>query len=182
MSPTGFLPDEESWDLPRIVALLDAARESIAVTCLTYSPVDRDGGYWEVLDNTLRRAAVRGVAVRLLVSDWSQRSPAIDFLKSLEPVPGIEVRLVTIPEAKEGFIPYARVIHSKFLTVDGRFSWLGTSNWEKSYFHQSRNVGLVVESRPITAKLDRSFDQLWNSSYAETVRPEKEYVAPRIGG
>ena len=56
----------------------------------------------------------------------------------------IEVKLVTIPEWSGGFIPFARVIHAKYLVVDAEHSWLGTSNWSKDYFFKSRNVGIVV--------------------------------------
>ena len=94
-------------------------------------------------------------------------------------IPGIEVRLVTIPEASAGFIPFARVTHSKYLTADGERCWLGTSNWSKSYFYQSRNVGVVVNGREITAALDRDFNTLWTSPYAYPVRPEAVYEPPR---
>lgn len=181
MSPRGLLPDSTSWDLPQILAALDAARDSIQVTLLTYSPVARDKTYWPELDDALRRAAVRGVRVRLLVADWCKRKPAVDFLKSLSCVPGIEVRLVTIPQASTGFIPFARVTHAKYMTVDGSTCWLGTSNWEKSYFYTSRNVGLVAQSRELTAALDRDFRKLWGSPYAYPLRLDEEYLPPRIG-
>ncbi len=180
-SPRGELPDESTWDLPLILGALDAARDSIHVTVLTYSPVSRDTTYWPPLDVALRRAAVRGVKVRLLVADWSKRHPAIDHLKSLQVIPGIDVRLVTIPRASAGFIPFARVTHAKYLTVDGGECWLGTSNWSKGYFTTTRNVGLVVRGREITAALDRDFNTLWSSPYAYEVRPEAVYEAPRIG-
>ena len=162
------------------MAAIDGARDSIQVTVLTYNPVSRDKTYWPELDDALRRAAVRGVRVRLMVSDWSKRKPTIDFLKSLNCVPGIEVRLVTIPEASTGFIPFARVTHAKYMTVDGTTCWVGTSNWEKSYFYTTRNVGLVAQSRELTAALDRDFRTLWGSPYAYPVRPEEEYVPPRV--
>jgi phosphatidylserine/phosphatidylglycerophosphate/cardiolipin synthase-like enzyme len=181
MSPQGRLPDPASWDLPQIVAAIDGARDSIQVTVLTYNPVSRDKTYWPELDDALRRAAVRGVRVRLMVADWSKRKPAIDFLKSLGCVPGVEVRLVTIPEASTGFIPFARVTHAKYMTVDGATCWVGTSNWEKSYFYTTRNVGLVAQSRELTAALDRDFRTLWGSPYAYPVRPEVDYVPPRVG-
>jgi phosphatidylserine/phosphatidylglycerophosphate/cardiolipin synthase-like enzyme len=179
-SPSGDLPRGEDWDLPQILDLIDGARDSLQLTGLSYSPVSRDGSYWEVIDVALRGAANRGVTVRLLVSNWSTRAPKIDHLKSLALVPGVEVRIVSIPEAKEGFIPFARVTHAKYLTVDGEWCWLGTSNWEQSYFVTSRNVGVVLESPEITGILERDFKTLWESPYAEAVRAEREYTPPRI--
>jgi len=56
--------------------------------------------------------------------------------------------VVSIPEAKEGHIPFARTIHSKYLVVDGTQLALGTSNWEESYFMESRNVELIFRDSP----------------------------------
>ncbi len=181
MSPTGFLPDSTTWDLPRIIDALDAAQDSIHVTVLTYSPVARNDVYWPELDDALRRAAVRGVKVELMVADWSKRKPVIDHLKSLVVIPGLSVRLVTIPQAASGFIPYARVTHAKYLTVDGDVCWLGTSNWEKTYFYATRNVGVIVHGRELPAELDRDFNDLWTSPYAYDLKCDATYEAPRVG-
>jgi phosphatidylserine/phosphatidylglycerophosphate/cardiolipin synthase-like enzyme len=91
------------------------------------------------------------------------------------------VKLSTIPEWSGGFIPYARVDHSKFLVVDDRWSWIGTSNWEKSYFHNARNVGLVVENKSINKILKKIYLKNWNSSYSYLLKPEIEYTPPKIG-
>jgi len=179
-SPSGELPDDEDWDLPQLLDLIDGAQDSLQLTGLSYSPVSRNGAYWEVIDVALRTAAVRGVTVRLMVSDWSTKEPKIEHLKSLALVPGVEVRIVSIPEAAEGFIPFARVTHAKYLTVDGTWCWLGTSNWEQSYFVNARNVGVILQSPEVAGLLDQDFRTLWESSYARTVRADEEYLPPRI--
>jgi phosphatidylserine/phosphatidylglycerophosphate/cardiolipin synthase-like enzyme len=159
---------------------MDGARRDVMVQLLTYGPVS-DGEYYDVLEGALRRAAARGVHVRLLVSDWCKRESTLPYLKSLCLVPNIDVRLVTIPEWSGGFIPYARVIHAKYLVVDGERAWIGTSNWERGYFHESRNLGVVVESPRAGAVLARFFETGWDSPYAYPLRPEMEYPPPRIG-
>jgi phosphatidylserine/phosphatidylglycerophosphate/cardiolipin synthase-like enzyme len=179
-SPAGDLPFAEDWDLPQILDLIGGARDTVRVTFLSYTLRGRDGSYWDDLDVALRRAAGRGAAVRVMVSDWSTGEPKIDYLKSLHLAPEVEVRVVTIPEASEGFIPFARVIHAKFLTVDGDRFWLGTSNWEKSYFHASRNMGVVARHRRVAGELDRGFDAVWESVHAEPVDPAREYPRKRI--
>ncbi|MFQ5600816.1 MAG: phospholipase D-like domain-containing protein, partial [Candidatus Krumholzibacteriia bacterium] len=180
-SPTGWLPDEALWDLPRLLEMIDSARENVRVQLLSYRTVGRDGTYFGELESALRRAAARGVRVQLLVADWSKRRGTIEGLQSLQTLPDIEVNLVTIPEWSGGFVPYARVIHAKYLVVDARSCWLGTSNWEKDYFHRSRNVGLLVEGRALARRLDRYFVDNWNGRYAERVDPGATYEAPRIG-
>jgi len=179
-SPRDRLGAPNQWDLPLILNALRTAKDSVNVTCLTYNPKSRDGSYWEVLDDALRKAATRGVRVRLMVSDWSKRRPKIDYLKSLQLVPGVEVRLVTIPRAAEGFIPFARVIHSKFMTVDAATFWLGTGNWEKSYFFATRNVGVLAHHPRVAGELNACFLDLWNSPYAYPVDPCADYEPPRI--
>ncbi len=181
LSPRGWLPDESLWDLPQIVHLIDTAEKSVRVQLLSYRAVGRDGSTFDDLESALRRAAARGVEVQLLLADWSKRAGTIEGLQSLEPLPGIEIRLVTIPPWSGGHIPYARVIHAKYLVVDGHRAWLGTSNWEKSYFVTSRNVGLVIEGGRIPPRLDRFFLDGWESRYASPVDPCADYEPPVIG-
>ncbi len=179
-SPTGYLPDETEWDLPRITALLDGAQRSIRVQLLSYKAIGRDHRYWNVLEDALRRAAARGVEVEMLVADWSKGGETIAGLQSLQCLRHVTVKLATIPQWSKGFIPFARVIHAKYLVVDQKRAWVGTSNWEKSYFHTSRNVGLIAENPEIATRLGAFFLDLWNSDYAETVDPTKHYERPRV--
>jgi phosphatidylserine/phosphatidylglycerophosphate/cardiolipin synthase-like enzyme len=180
-SPHGWLPDEALWDLPQLVALIDSARSSVRAQLYSYKTVGHDHDYFDALEAALRRAAARGVAVQLLMADWCKRKGTIEGLQSLQSVPGIDVRLVTIPQHSGGFIPFARVTHAKYLTVDARRCWVGTDNWEKEYFYQSRNVGVIVEGASFAGQLDRFFDDNWRSSYAYEVDPCKVYEVPRIG-
>ncbi|MFO1010952.1 MAG: phospholipase D-like domain-containing protein [Planctomycetota bacterium] len=170
----------EGWELPRLVKLLDDARSSVRVQLLTYKMTTRDKSYWPELENALRRAAARGVKVQLLLADWCKRKGTIEALQALEPLENVEVKLVTIPQWSGGFVPFARVVHAKYLVVDGAKAWVGTSNWERDYFYESRNVGLIVEGGPFAARLERFFADGWGSSYAVAVDPCAKYEAPRI--
>jgi phosphatidylserine/phosphatidylglycerophosphate/cardiolipin synthase-like enzyme len=177
-SPTGLIPDERLWDEGGIVSLIEGGEKEVLVQLLSYSSLDGDS-YYEVLDNALRGAAARGASVKVLVSDWAKRRPGIDCLKSLEVFPNVEVRLSTIPEWSGGFVSYARVEHCKYMVVDGENSWIGTSNWSKSYFHECRNVGLVVKSSAVGKTLRDVFYKSWNSEYAYPLKPEERYVPPK---
>ncbi|MDF1799836.1 MAG: phospholipase D-like domain-containing protein [Planctomycetota bacterium] len=184
-SPRGLLPDERLWDLPHLVSAIDSAKQRVLVQVLTYKPTTWDG-YWAELDGALRRAEGRGVDVRLLVADWGKRRSTVPGLKSLAVLPNAEVRFVTIPPAvdeagAEVHIPFGRVIHSKYLVVDDTRSWIGTSNWERSYFESGRNVGLFFEGAHPTTRLGEYFEHTWDSDYAETLDPGADYVAPDYG-
>ena len=178
-SPKGALPDEGMWDLPRLVEIIAGARERLRVQLLGYSSVGYRGEFLHELEGALREAACRGVKVELMVSHWSQAKKKINGLKSLQVTPNVTVKIVTLPEHSGGFINFARVIHAKLLVVDGERGWLGTSNWGPGYFHDSRNVGLLVEGKVLAAELERFFLTTWRSPYAEVVDPARSYPKPK---
>src|SRR5688572_7036530 len=66
-SPTGWLPDQTLWDLPRLDEMIDRATRTARVQLLTYKTTSRDGSYFDTLDAALRWAASRGVQVQLLL-------------------------------------------------------------------------------------------------------------------
>ena len=171
-SPRKWLPKEEQWELPQILKLLDGAKREIAVQVLTFKTTTYDGSTFLALDQALRRAVARGVRVRLLVSDWSNKknSGARKSITELA-LAGVEVKVITIPKWSGGDIPFARVCHSKFMVVDGARSWIGTSNWDGDYFLKSRNVGVVVGSAPFTERLAGVLDDAWNSAYSKAPEP-----------
>ena len=179
-SPPFLTPKDIRPAIDALVELIGQAKESIRVQLLTYSPVAGQDRYWPVLDNALRAAAVRGVKVRLLVSDWVLGGRALPHLKALALIPNFEVRVVAIPEAKEGHIPYARTVHSKYLVVDRMHLVLGTSNWEESYFTDSRNIELVFRDSPLAAEATRIHDRLWSSRYAFPLDPVKAYEKRKV--
>ena len=120
------------------------------------------------------------MSVRLLVADWNLRPPGLDSLRDLARVPNIEVKFAVIPQASRGFIPYARVVHSKVMRVDDDLCWVGTSNWGYDYFFKSRNVEVILKRPDIARVLDEIFTSLWDGPYAHKLDPDKEYQAPRI--
>ena len=179
-SPRSFIPDTTLWDRDLIVRMLDAARHEIVVQVLTYSPADRRGRD-EALDAALRRAAARGVHVKLVVSDWETGSPALKELQALARVPGVEVKLSTVPEWSGGYIPFARVEHLKYAVVDSLWAWVGTSNWEPSYFHGTRNVAVVLRNRTLAGQAREIFERSWLAPGAAPLDPDKTYPRKEHG-
>ena len=163
-----------------LLQLIHSARKRIAVQLHTYNPYSY-GQFYPTLDVALRQAAMRKVDVQLLVSDWNKRKPGVYFLQSLVVLPHIQIKFSTIPAYSGGFIPYARVEHCKYLIQDSRRTWIGTANWGKSYFYQSRNVGLVIESRRVNELVTRVFRSSWDGNHTYPVDACREYEPPRIG-
>jgi len=169
-----------NWDETQLVRMIDSAQESIQIQLLSYSPLSRRELY-EALDFALRRAAARGVKVQMILSDWNFYSPRIEYIKSLHAIPNIDIKFSTIPEASEGYIGFARVEHCKFMVVDLKSVWLGTSNWSKSYFHQGRNLGIILENEKISQRITEKFLKSWNSDYCHNVDLGKSYERKMTG-
>lgn len=178
-SPPFLNPPGVRAALEALPELLGQAKERIRVQLLTYSPVAGRVRFWPLLDNALRAAAVRGVKVQLMVADWNLEKPAVDHLKSLALLPNVEVGVVAIPEAAAGHIPYARVIHSKTMVVDGGLLWLGTSNWGEDYFTESRNVEIIARDPDLAAQAEAVHQRLWNSRFCVRLDPAKSYPPRR---
>ena len=174
-SPPDFLPADvisSEVELPR---LLKEAKEEVRAMVLTYSPTDHDKSYYPLIDNAIREAASRNVKIKLLVSNWNQFHPGIDYLKSLSLVPGVEIRIVAIPQRKDEFVEFGRVVHSKTMTIDGKIAWVGTSNWSGGYLNKTRNLEVVMREERMATRLAALHEQLWNSSYAAKIDVNKDY-------
>jgi phosphatidylserine/phosphatidylglycerophosphate/cardiolipin synthase-like enzyme len=180
-NPTGVI--DSQVELPRLLA---TAKQRVRVQVMDYAPLsygpEHSRPYYAVIDNALRSAAARGVQVELMVANWNTKKPDIAWLKSLAVVPNVQVKIVTIPPASSGFIPFARVIHSKIMTIDGTTAWIGTSNWTGGYLDNSRNLELVLHNPAMSQRVDKLYSQLWDSVYAEPIKLEYDYPAPKPGG
>jgi phosphatidylserine/phosphatidylglycerophosphate/cardiolipin synthase-like enzyme len=179
-SPPQALPPGIPWDEPLLVALIDSASKTLCAQVLTFDPVS-GRQYHEALEGALKRAAARGVRVRLMLSNWNKRSGSLPYVKSLAATPGIEVRFSNLPEWSGGFIPYARVEHPKYAVADDEFCWIGTSNWTGEGFHGSRNLSVFISGGRLPATVGNYFETGWQSPFAEPVDPCADYLPPRIG-
>lgn len=179
-SPWRFNPLDVGDSQAELVALIGSARTELLIQNMEYAPLSfgEPKRFYATIDNALRDAAVRGVKVRLLVADWSLRGAATAHLQSLALVPGVEVRVITIPPASTGPIPYARVAHSKYMVVDGKTLWLGTSNWTGGYLDDSRNLELVVKDEALAARAAKVQRHLWDSAYSTELPAPKAYSQP----
>ncbi len=181
-SPQEFLPDGMRFSLEQLLEMIDGAKKEIKIQLLNYSTyVHGKNLRFDTISKALINAGKRGVKVRLMVSDWNLRKPGIESIKELSKAKNVDVKFVHIPVSKkEGFIPYARVIHSKVVIIDGKEGWVGTSNFGYDYFYSSRNVEVVFRIKKIIDQLNRNFEQLWNSQYAHILKPKVEYKQPKV--
>ncbi len=180
-SPPGYLPTGIGESEDALVRIIERAQRHLQIQLLLYAPLDQpERSFYPPIDTALRTAAARGVKIDLLVSDWNTRAPKIDWLKSLALVPGVQIKIVTLPPASRGFIPYARVIHAKYMVVDEALLWLGTSNWQGGYFDRSRNVEIVLQNTALAGRAATIHTQLWQSRYAQPIDVNRRYIPPRV--
>ncbi len=184
-SPQRYNPPgvgDSQQELPR---LLGEAKKEVRVQLLDYAPLsygpDRTRPYYAVIDNAVRAAAARGVSIKLMVSNWNTDPLELPYLKSLAVLPNVQIKIVTLPEARQGFIPYARVIHSKTMEIDGQVAWVGTSNWLGGYLDNSRNLEVVMRSEAMARRVGQLHEQLWDGPYARALNVTDEYPAPHPG-
>ena len=180
-SPGKLNPVNVPATIDSLTALIASAKKHIQIQVMEYSTYTygNPNARWNVLDDALRAAAVRGVEIDFIVSHWNQTKPEIESIQALATVPGFHVKICELPLAREGVIPYARVIHSKYMLVDDSTLWLGTSNWIDSYFTNTRDVDFIVKDRKTVASASNIFDRVWSAPYTTPVDPNRAYPAPR---
>lgn len=139
-----------------------------------------------LLYEEVRRAAERGVRVRLLIDDYNTQG--LDpLLAALGAQPNIEVRLynpmvIRDPRALNYLVDFQRVnrrMHNKSFTVDNQATVVGGRNIANEYFDAGRGIGFVdfdvIAIGPVVNKVSDEFDLFWNSASAY---PASGFVGP----
>ena len=155
--PSG--PDQEAPALPQIFfSALAAARESLRISTPYFVPE-------KTLIVALQNAAHRGVDVEILIPArtdhlltlWAGRSYYRELIAT-------GVSIFEFDEA---------MLHSKVVTIDGRWSLIGSANMDVRSFRLNFEVTATIFDRGISVELDREFDRYRKSSR----RIERETVA-----
>lgn len=175
-SPQKLIHGDMNSEETELAGILENTREKLLIQIYSFSPATNKEGYTYLkIDSLLRIAAGKGVKIKLLIPDWALRGKSTDFLKELSKVNNIEIKIISIPQFSGGFIPYSRVDHCKYFISDNDISWISTSNWEYSYFHNSRNATLIMENAKVNKELETVFYRSWNSPYSEFIEINKTY-------
>jgi len=164
-SPKPQSPASLPWDRDVLVGRLNAAQHEIVAQFLSYG-VGGGRNADSTLHKALIAAAARGVKVKLIVSDWEIGGHGEPDMRALANTPGIEVKVSQVPDWSRGYIPFARVEHCKYMVADSSWLWLGTSNWEPSYFLATRNIAITVHHAPLARTARGIFETSWNAPTA----------------
>ncbi|PWE48853.1 hypothetical protein DEM26_15510 [Thioclava sp. NG1] len=128
-----------------------------------------------IMLGALRRAAGRGVHVRLLIDD--NGTAGMDrTLAALDELPNVEVRLFNpFPIRTARVLGYLsdfrrlnRRMHNKAMIADGRMAILGGRNIGDDYFNSLSESGLYMDldvavAGPVLAQIGKQFDLYWNA-------------------
>lgn len=171
-SPKKIIPKNSAWELPQLLDLIDNAKQQILIQVYQYSDLSGYQGRnrWQAIDKALIAAAQRGVKIKLVVSDAMLKGKAgLRGLQGIQNIPNLEIKISSIPlyQGRKG--AYTRVDHSKFMLVDDTLSWIGTSNWQKNYFYNSRDIAIIVSNKNINSQLQTIFWQNWTGKYTKVV-------------
>jgi putative cardiolipin synthase len=171
---TGVLPLVDSLDaFAARAALADAAQRSLDVQYYIW----RDDLSGSLLLDALRRAADRGVRVRLLLDD--NNTAGLDrTLRELDGHPLVEVRLFNpfvhrqwrVLDYLGDFSRVNRRMHNKSFTADNQVTIVGGRNVGDEYFGAGDGplfVDLdVLAIGPVVADVSADFDRYWASDSA----------------
>jgi len=146
---------------------LGEARESLEIAQYDFNLV---GETAEVVASAIKKASVRGVAVRIIYN-VDHRYPI-----AVPPPPEPDVQLIAslgVPSKAVGGVP--DLMHHKFIIRDRQAVWTGSTNWTDDSWARQENVILLVESPELAESFVEDFDQLWDRDLVE----ETGFVAPR---
>jgi putative cardiolipin synthase len=130
-----------------------------------------------LLMDAVRRAADRGVRVRLLVDDNGLAS-LDDYFEALDAHANIEVRIVNpFPNRSARWVGYLsdfgrlnHRMHNKSFTADGQVAIVGGRNIGNEYFAAGQEVSFadldVLAVGPVVRDVSLAFDRYWNSEAA----------------
>lgn len=167
-SPEQLNPENHKSTISAFISEIETAQKSIKLQTYDYAiHLFGKSDEWNILQEALIKAAKRGIKVQLLVDQKSlkKETPALLALKSN----GVEVKAMYIPDLESGPIPYARLVHSKYIVFDDKTAWIGTENLSGSYFLDSRNVGVLFTNLQAITDLNQIFYKAWESQYAKQI-------------
>jgi phospholipase D3/4 len=164
-SPQKSLRGNVSWELPVLLHLIQNAKKEIDIDVYQYSDLSGYQGrnHWTAIDDALIAATKRGVHVNLIISEaMLNRKAGFKGLGALRDIPNLKIKISSLQPLKSKKKIYTRVDHSKFMIIDDDISWIGTGNWEKSYFYNSRDVALIIYNKNLHEQLKSTFFAFWN--------------------
>jgi len=163
-----------SSDKIQFLKLINDANTSIDMQAMVINGYDiyNHNAKWDEFINAIENAALRGVKVRLMFSDWeftnTQMETANKFLQEIikaDIKKNIEIRYSSFPLAIP-CVPFSEVDHAKYAIFDGKITWITTANLTENYFNGCRNYSFTSYSNnKLSDKMTEIYNTMWGSKY-----------------
>jgi phosphatidylserine/phosphatidylglycerophosphate/cardiolipin synthase-like enzyme len=145
-----FIPDQAALLKKRLLARIEAAQQSIAVSMYAFT------SGW--LLRALCAAAVRGVAVRVVLEPSQLHDERFIAQGKKQ---GVQIKAYRIPEG-------GGILHDKMLLIDAAEVWLGSMNWTRAGTGYNAESYMRVTQPVAVKKAQKAFEAVWNYSGSRT--------------
>jgi phosphatidylserine/phosphatidylglycerophosphate/cardiolipin synthase-like enzyme len=146
--------------LPR---LLRSAGKSIRV-CMFHIALPSANHPTKRILRELVAARKRGVSVQVLVDYDRKRDPYLSRVVNKPAIGYLRHHRVNCRYDKP-----EKLLHSKFVTVDGALTLIGSHNWSAGSYFRYADVSFNIQSVLYTRLMNRRFRSLWDRGWVPTV-------------
>jgi phosphatidylserine/phosphatidylglycerophosphate/cardiolipin synthase-like enzyme len=143
----------------RIREFLDASTASLD---LAFYDLRLDGDAEQIVLDALRRAAARGVAVRILFNVDHPGPIPVPPPPQSSPE---DVAALGLPSRAVAGIP--DLMHHKYVIRDRSAVWTGSLNWTNDSWTRQENVVVTAGSPALAYAFELDFEQLWSTGIVE---------------
>jgi phosphatidylserine/phosphatidylglycerophosphate/cardiolipin synthase-like enzyme len=142
-----------------IITLINSAQRTLD---MSFYDVRLPGAVGDSVADSIRAAAARGVAVRIMYNADGLYKVPVPPPPSTHPeiLAELGVPLKPIPGEPD-------LMHHKYVIADGAKLWAGSTNWTLDSWTREENVVIEIDSPELAAVYSRDFDQLWDSGKVE---------------
>lgn len=145
----------------RVADFIDRAEHSLVLALYDIRLPDPVGS---IVADAFRRAAGRGVEIRLAYNDIPGDPDAGRFLPAIHPPPETSPRILAELPIETAPIPgIPDLMHHKYMVRDRAAVWTGSANWSVYSWTRQENVLAVIESGELAAEYLENFEELWRS-------------------
>ncbi|WP_211767188.1 phospholipase D-like domain-containing protein [Kutzneria sp. CA-103260] len=148
----------------QLAAFVGAARTSVHIAIYDFRLGD---ALAKPVVSALTEAAANGVDVRIA---YDASKPATGFATlGADPAPPGTAQWLhsRLGESKVGLrpvtTPSGQLMHDKYVVVDGRRVWTGSTNFTDDAWTRQENNILRIDSTALAAAYEQDFEQLWES-------------------
>lgn len=145
-----LMPKEQKEALSALLQSIHQSQKSLDIAI--YSFTNRE------LSKAIRKAAERGIAVRLIYDESANKNADVSTIGYLAKYRNIEVCTLSGNRSKNN--KYDGLMHMKMAIIDQKILVLGSANWSKSAFENNYETLLLSENRAWVEKAGRYFEEM----------------------